>query len=64
MNITELLKEYPPILDTKDVQQIMRLGRAATYRLMNDPNFGAIKVGGALRIPKSKVIKYLETTST
>ncbi|MFD0697497.1 helix-turn-helix domain-containing protein [Paenibacillus sp. GCM10027628] len=60
MDTTELLKEYPPLLDVKDAQNILRLGRAATYRLMNDPSFGAIKIGGALRISKSKQSKYLE----
>ncbi|MEF3312558.1 helix-turn-helix domain-containing protein [Paenibacillus sp. GYB004] len=64
MNFSELLAEYPPVLDVEDVGKILRIGRAAAYRAMNDPNLGAIKIGGSLRVTKTNLVKYLEKSSS
>jgi predicted DNA-binding transcriptional regulator AlpA len=61
---TYFLDEHPPILDLNDIRKVFKLGRSAAYRLMNDKEFPSIRVGGALRITKVNLIKYLESKSS
>lgn len=61
MSLADLLAEYPAVLTTRDVQDILRISRTKAYELMNDPAFGAVKIGGSIRITKARLIQNIET---
>lgn len=55
-----MLDSYPVVLDVKDVQQIMRIGRDAAYKKMKSGEFKSIKIGSHYRVSKTVFAKYLE----
>lgn len=56
---TDLLENYPAVLSPQDLRQILRIGRAATYRLLADGTIPSFKIGRIYKIPKSALAAYL-----
>lgn len=50
----------PLTLDAHDLQVVLRLSRAAVYRLMHDPQFPTIHVGSRMLVPRDKFIAWIE----
>ena len=48
-------------LTPKDIQQILKIGRDKTYKLISTKGFPSIKIGNTVRIPKDRFEKWVNT---
>lgn len=55
---TVMFTEYPDIVDIKDLQKMLGIGRNLAYSLVSGGYIKGITVGNKLRIPKINVINY------
>ena len=53
------LKEYPDVLTTKDLQNILGISGKTVFRLLHSGQIKSIKVGRNFRIPKVYLLQYL-----
>ena len=53
------LKEYPDVLTTKDLQNILGISGKTVFRLLHSGQIKSIKVGRNFRIPKIYMLQYL-----
>ena len=53
------LKEYPDVLTTKDLQNILGISGKTVFRLLHSGQIKSIKVGRNFRIPKIYLLQYL-----
>jgi len=54
------IEDYPDILAPQDLRKILRIGRAATYKLLAAGEIPSFKIGRTYRIPKAALAAYLE----
>ena len=55
-----VFKDYPDIMDVKQVSKILGVSTKTVYRLLNENIIDALKVGREFRIPKVNVMKYVK----
>ena len=55
----ELLKDYPPVLSISEVAEILKVTPAKERRHIKNDELPYIKVGRLVRIPKARLIDYL-----
>ncbi len=55
----ELLKDYPPVLSISEVAEILKVTPATVRRHIKNDELPYIKVGRLVRIPKARLIDYL-----
>lgn len=50
----EFLKSYPEVLNPKDIQEVLGIGRRQTYELLNQvpPPFHIVRVGRSIKVSK------------
>ena len=53
-----VLKEYPDILDVKQVSMLLGISTKTVYKLLRDGSLTSLKIGREFRIPKVNVMKY------
>ena len=53
------ISEYPNVLTVKEACEILRIGRRALYRLLNDGQIANRMIAGKYLIPKSSVSKFI-----
>ena len=53
-----VLKEYPDVLNVKQVSAILGVSTKTVYRLLRDGSLATLKVGREFRVPKVAVMKY------
>lgn len=58
--MNELLKKYPVVLDVATVAEILGVTPATVRRLVKAKIIPSVKVGRLTRIPKNRLIEYLE----
>lgn len=51
---------YPPVLDVKDVQEILGISRGNAYELFHSQEFHIVKVGRRLKVSKAVFLRWLE----
>ena len=56
----EVLKDYPDVLDVKQVSQILGVSSKTIYRLLKDGSIESLKVGREFRIPKIIIMRYIK----
>ena len=56
----DYLKNYPPLLSVDDVAKILSVTPGTVRVLVKTKAISGIKVGRLIRIPKDRLIKYLE----
>ncbi len=56
-----LLKDYPDILDIKDIMQIFHIGLNSAYKLVKSGKIHAHRIGRSYKIPKCCVIDYIQS---
>ena len=61
--MNEMLSNYPILLDVKDVATILNVTPQTVRRLTREHKIPSIKVGHLTRIPKDKLIEYIDTTT-
>ena len=52
-------KEYPDVLTSKDLQNILGISSKTVFRLLHSGQIKSIKVGRNFRIPKIYLLQYL-----
>ncbi|MCZ8513555.1 helix-turn-helix domain-containing protein [Paenibacillus filicis] len=55
--------EYPSVLDVKDIQNILNIGRVQAYELVNSGQFHVVKIGRRIKISKDVFVSWLEGTN-
>lgn len=55
----EFLGEYPPILSTDQVAEILGVSKRTVTRLCVNSHLPSFKVGNMIRIPKHALIEYM-----
>lgn len=58
-----LFQGYPDILTATQVQQLLGIGRHATYQLLETNQIYCFKIGNSYKIPKSSLINYVLSSS-
>ena len=58
-----VLKEYPDVLDVKQVSAILGISTKTAYKLLREQKIEYLKVGRVLRIPKINLLAYLKIES-
>ena len=53
-------KDYPDVLDVKQVSQLLAVSTKTVYRLLRSGTLDSLKVGREFRIPKVNVMKYVK----
>jgi excisionase family DNA binding protein len=54
------LKHEPDVLTVADIARVLRIGRNAAYRLVASGAIRSVRVGVAIRIPRSSLLRYLD----
>lgn len=54
------LENYPPVLSVDDVAQILGITPKTVRNLIKNREITGIKVGRLIRVPKDRLVKYLE----
>jgi excisionase family DNA binding protein len=55
-----IFKEYPDILDVKQVSVILGVSTKTVYKLLREGTLVSLKVGREFKIPKVNVQKYVK----
>ena len=55
-----IFREYPDVLDVKQVSRILGVSAKTVYRLIKDDSISSLKVGREFRIPKVMLMKYMK----
>lgn len=58
-----LFTQYPDILSISDLRSALGIGRTKAYELVNSGQIRSIKVGKAIRIPKTSLLDYVKENS-
>lgn len=51
-------KDYPDVLTVKDLCQVLHIGRAGVYKLLESGALYSFKIGRVYKIPKDSLIAY------
>ena len=54
-----MFKEYPDVLNVKQVSQLLGVSTKTVYKLIRDECLCHLKVGREFRIPKVVLMKYM-----
>lgn len=63
-NIRKPLKEYPDVLEVKDLCSVLDISQKTAYGLLRKGVIQHIRIGRVYKVPKKSVYKYLEMTKT
>jgi len=55
-----VFKEYPDVLDVKQVSKLLGVSTKTVYRLLRGGSLASLKIGREFRIPKVNVMKYVK----
>ncbi len=62
LNLNEhnnVFKDYKDIVNVKDLQKMLRIGRNLAYKLISQNKIEHLKINNRIFIPKQNVIKFL-----
>lgn len=54
-----MFPNYPDIVTVKQLQVMLGVNRHLAYKLINDGEIQAVKIGSSLKIPKVSVINFV-----
>jgi len=55
-----VFKEYPDVLDVKQVSTLLGVSTKTVYRLLRSGTLDSLKIGREFRVPKVNVMKYVK----
>ena len=55
-----LFSQYPDIMSINELRSALGIGRTKAYELVNTGEIRSIKVGKAIRIPKTSLLDYVK----
>ncbi len=56
----ELLRDYPPVMSVEDVAEVLGVTPGTVRHLVRQKAISGVKVGRLIRIPKNRLIDYLD----
>jgi len=59
-----VFKEYPDILDVKQVSEVLGISTKTVYKLIKDGSLSSLKVGREFRVSKVILMKYMKVLGT
>lgn len=54
------MREIPLFLKPKDIQTILRIGKAKTYQLLHKPTFPSVRIGRSYRVPTEDFLVWVQ----
>jgi excisionase family DNA binding protein len=60
---TRSLDDFPDLLSPAELQEVLRLGRTATYKLITDGKLHVLRFGRTIRIPREAVRRLIEASA-
>ena len=61
--IYDTLQNYGDVLEVKDIQEILKVGKNQAYALVSNGEIKSIKLGKVYKIPKLYLLEFLYGTS-
>jgi excisionase family DNA binding protein len=55
-----LFTQYPDIMSINDLRSALGIGRTKAYELVSSGELRSIRVGNAIRIPKTSLLDYVK----
>lgn len=55
--------ELPVLLTVRELREVLQVSRAKAYELIRDPGLRVVRIGRAVRIPKSGLKTWIEKNS-
>ena len=55
-----VFKEYPDVLDVKQVSKLLGVSTKTVYKLLKDGSLPSLRVGREFRIPKVMLMQYMK----
>lgn len=52
------VNELPPVLNIKDVQSVLRIGKSQAYELAKRKDFPKLPIDKPIRIPRDEFLKW------
>lgn len=59
-----MLEQYPDVLEIKDMQKILHIGRQTAYSLLSNGQIPFRRIGRIYKIQKQAVIDFLSAENT
>ena len=53
-----VFKEYPDVMDVKQVSALLGVSTKTVYKLIRDGSLSSMKVGREFRVPKVSIMQY------
>lgn len=57
--IEQMFKDFPDIMNVKQIQEALGIGKTLTYKLLNTNAIESMKIGKVYRVTKINLIKYV-----
>jgi len=57
-----IFKDYPDVLDVKQVSEILKVSTKTIYRLLRVGEIDSLKIGREFRIPKVNLLRYIRVS--
>ena len=61
--MNDYLSNYPPVLGVNDVAEILGVTSRTVRKMVKDRQIGSLRIGKRIKIPKDKLIDYLNTAN-
>ena len=58
-----LFSQYPDIMSINDLRRALGIGRTKAYELVNSGELRSIRIGNAIRIPKTCLLDFVNAKS-
>lgn len=58
-----LFSNYPDVLSVQQVRELLGIGRAGVYKLLESRQIPCFKIGNTYKIPKSALITFVQNTT-
>jgi len=55
-----VFKDYPDILDVKQVSELLSVSTKTVYRLLKSGTIDSLKIGREFRVPKVNIMRYVK----
>lgn len=59
LTLENAFTDYPNLVTTKQLQEMLQIGRTTALKLLKSKEISSIKIGSIYKIPKINVIEYL-----
>ena len=59
----EPFETMPDVMDAKQLAQALKISKAGAYKLLNDPDFPTLRIGGRKLVMKNELVEWLKSRS-